>query len=145
MHKELERAIGELRVNHTDKEIAGALSEYFQIVKNVSYDYTDNATAKDIREDHPELGFMDDEEIEEIEEILKQAAVMRQKREERKKPDYREFMERCIKAHMEAFEEWPYGAVKSFFEDEDGNFCIRYQGGMYWHYRETGKGDIEWW
>jgi len=33
MHKELERAIGELRVNHTDKEIAGALSEYFQIVK----------------------------------------------------------------------------------------------------------------
>ena len=78
MHKELERAIGELRVNHTDKEIAGALSEYFQIVKNVSYDYTDNTTVKDIREDHPELGFMDDEEIE---EILEQATVMRQKRE----------------------------------------------------------------
>ena len=66
MYKELERAIGELRVNHTDKEITGALSECFQIVKNVSYDYTDNATAKDIREDHPELGFMDDGEIVEI-------------------------------------------------------------------------------
>ena len=78
MYKELERAIGELRANHTDKEITGALSECFQIIKNVSYDYTDNATVKDIREDHPVLGFMDDEEIE---EILKQVTVMRQKRE----------------------------------------------------------------
>lgn len=33
MYKALEQCIGELRVNHTDKEIAGALSEYFQIVK----------------------------------------------------------------------------------------------------------------
>lgn len=74
MYRELERCIGELRVNHTDKEIAGVLSEYFQIVKNVSYDYTDNATVKDIREDHPELGFMDNDEIE---EILRQASIMR--------------------------------------------------------------------
>lgn len=142
MYKELNECISELREMHTDKEIAGALSEYFQIVKNVSYDYTDNATVKDIREDHPELDFMDDDEIE---EILKQAGTMRHKRETYKRSDYREFMERCIKAHMEAFEDWPYGAVERFFEDEDGNFCIRYQGGMYWHYRETGKGDIEWW
>ena len=77
MHKGLEQCIGELRVNHTDKEIAGALSEYFQIVKNVSYDYTDNATVKDIREDHPELGFMDDDEIE---GILRQVRIMRDKR-----------------------------------------------------------------
>ena len=78
MYKALEQCIGDLRVNHTDKEITGVLSECFQIIKNVSYDYTDNATVKDIREDHPELGFMDDEEIE---EILKQATAMRQKRE----------------------------------------------------------------
>ena len=58
MYKALEQCIGELRVNHTDKEITGVLSECFQIIKNVSYDYTDNATVKDIREDHPELGFM---------------------------------------------------------------------------------------
>lgn len=78
MYKALKQCIGELRVNHTDKEITGALSECFQIIKNVSYDYTDNATVKDIREDHPALGFMDDEEIE---EIPKQATAMRQKRE----------------------------------------------------------------
>lgn len=78
MYKALEQCIGELHINHTDKEITGALSECFQIIENVSYDYTDNATVKDIREDHPELAFMDNEEIE---EILKQATVMRQKRE----------------------------------------------------------------
>ena len=101
MYREIEQCIGELRVNHTDKDIAGALSEYFQIVKSVSYDYTGTVTVADLRADHPELNFMDDEEIE---GILEQAEVMRQKREERKKPDYREFMERCIKAH-EIF--WP--------------------------------------
>ncbi len=78
MYKEIERCIGELRVNHTDKEIAGAFSEYFQIVKSVSYDYTDAATVAELRADHPELSFMDDDEIE---EILEQAKVMRHKRE----------------------------------------------------------------
>lgn len=33
MYKELNECISELREMHTDKEIAGALSEYFQIVK----------------------------------------------------------------------------------------------------------------
>ena len=221
MYKALEQCIGELRVNHTDKEITGALSECFQIIKNVSYDYTDNATVKDIREDHPELGFMDDEEIE---EILKQATAMRQKREpdeaeqltiediqelfernknwcgegsERQrdwiemaavndrtieeiagmiwvcsagvhidhiKRTMREYlkekgsvsmkdasgydvdlMEECVAEHMAAFEAWPYGDVKKVEMDKDGDLCIHYTGGMYWHYRKSRDGDIEWW
>lgn len=221
MYKELERAIGELRVNHTDKEITGALSECFQIIKNVSYDYTDNATVKDIREDHPVLGFMDDEEIE---EILKQVTVMRQKREpdeaeqltiediqelfrrnrdwcgegsERQrdwiemaavndrtieeiagmiwvcsagvhidhiKKTMREYLkekgsvsmkdasgydvdlvEECVAVHMSAFGVWPYGDVKKVEMDKDGNLRIHYTGGMYWHYRKSRDGDIEWW
>ena len=77
MYREIEQCIGELRVNHTDKDIAGALSEYFQIVKSVSYDYTGTVTVADLRADHPELNFMDDEEIE---EILEQAGTMRRKR-----------------------------------------------------------------
>ena len=60
MYRKIEQCIGELRVNHTDKDIAGALSEYFQIVKSVSYDYTSIATVADLRADHPELNFMDD-------------------------------------------------------------------------------------
>lgn len=58
--------------------------------------------------------------------------------------DYRAFMEKCIKAHMAAFEDWPYGPVTKVFEDESGDFCIRYQGGMYWRYKEE-KGEITWW
>ena len=144
MHKELQQCIGELRVNHTDKEIAGALSEYFQIVKNVSYDYTDNATVKDIREDHPELGFMDDDEIE---EILEQATVMRRKRAPQ---CYRtdgydvEFMEKCLREHMDTFCDWPYGDVKKVEVDRDGNLCIHYTGGMYWHYKRKDE-EIVWW
>lgn len=221
MYKALEQCIGELRANHTDKEITGALSECFQIIKNVSYDYTDNATVKDIREDHPELGFMDDEEIE---EILKQATAMRQKREpdeaeqltiediqelfernknwcgegsERQrdwiemaavndrtieeiagmiwvcsagvhidhiKKTMREYLkekgsvsmkdasgydvdlvEECVAVHMSAFGVWPYGDVKKVEMDKDGNLRIHYTGGMYWHYRKSRDGDIEWW
>ena len=221
MYKALEQCIGELRVNHTDKEITGVLSECFQIIKNVSYDYTDNATVKDIREDHPELGFMDDEEIE---EILKQATAMHQKREpdeaeqltiediqelfernknwcgegsERQrdwiemaavndrtieeiagmiwvcsagvhidhiKKTMREYLkekgsvsmkdasgydvdlvEECVAVHMSAFEVWPYGDVKKVEMDKDGDLRIHYTGGMYWHYRKSRDGDIEWW
>ncbi len=144
MHKELERAIGELRVNHTDKEIAGALSEYFQIVKNVSYDYTDNATAKDIREDHPELGFMDDGEIV---EILEQAKTMRRKRAPQcyHTDGYDvEFMEKCVAEHMDAFIDRPYGDVKKVEVDRDGNLRIHYTGGMYWHYKRKDE-EIVWW
>lgn len=222
MYKALEQCIGELRVNHTDKEITGVLSECFQIIKNVSYDYMDNATVKDIREDHPELGFMDDGEIE---EILRQAKMMRRERgleatedgylaiediQElfRRNRDWgdagsdqqrdqieiaavndrtieevagmiwvcsagvhidhikrtmREYlkekgsapmkdagydvdlMEECVAEHMAAFEAWPYGDVKKVEMDKDGDLCIHYTGGMYWHYRKSRDGDIEWW
>lgn len=144
MYRDLERAIGELRVNHTDKDIAEALSEYFQIVKSVSYDYTDAATVEDIRADHPELNFMDDEEIE---EILEQAEAMRQKRgPQRYRTDGYDvgFMEECVERHMAAFEKWPYGDVKKVEVDKDGILRIHYTGGMYWHYKE-GDGSIIWW
>lgn len=74
MHRELERAIGELRVNHTDKEIARMLSIYSKIVRNVAEEHTDGATGSDIRADHPELAFMDDRQIK---GILVQAKAIR--------------------------------------------------------------------
>ena len=144
MQRELEQCIGELRVNHTDKEIAGALSEYFQIVKNVSEDYTDASTVADIRTDHPELGFMDDDEIE---EILEQARTIRRKTDpQRYHTDGYDvgFMERCVDTHMEAFCDWPYGDVKKVEVDRDGILRIHYTGGMYWRYKEE-DGGIIWW
>lgn len=142
MYRELERAIGELRVNHTDKEITRVFCQHSRIVKGVSEEYTGSATVEDIRADHPELSFMDDDEIE---EILEQAKVMRRKRE----PHFRtygyevDFMEDCVKAHRASFEDgWPYGDVEKAEVDRDGNLRIHYVGGMYWHYKEEDGGII---
>ena len=47
-------------------DLGSALAEYAAIVKGVAEEYGGNATIKAIRTDHPELDFMDDDEIEEI-------------------------------------------------------------------------------
>lgn len=58
----------------------------------------------------------------------------------------REFIDRCIKAHKAAFEEWPYGEMQKAWVDEAGNLCIRYAGSdLFWHYKEDSKGSIIWW
>lgn len=54
------------------------------------------------------------------------------------------FVGRCIKTHMAAFEEWPHGPMKEIWTDEDGYLCIRYMDGRYWHYKEE-NGEIIWW
>lgn len=41
------------------------------------------------------------------------------------------FAGRCIKAHMEAFEEWPHGPMKETRTDEEGYLCIRYTDGTH--------------
>jgi hypothetical protein len=47
--------------------MVGALKEYAAIVKGTREEYTQQElTVKVVREDHPKLDFMDDEEIQEI-------------------------------------------------------------------------------
>lgn len=76
MYKILEQCIGELRVNHTDRDVTEMVHALFQIAKDAAGEYTDNVTVAQLRADRPELGFMDDDEIE---EILEQAKTMRHK------------------------------------------------------------------
>lgn len=47
--------------------------------------------------------------------------------------------------HRKAFEN-PYklGEVKKVWNDEDGNFCILYTTGKWYHYRMNGE-NLEWW
>lgn len=57
----------------------------------------------------------------------------------------REDMENLARAnyarHKEAFEEWREGEpIKAWF-DFEGNFCIEYESGKWWHYNDKG----EWW
>lgn len=50
---------------------------------------------------------------------------------------------KCYKMHKAAWENWPYGEpVKTWFDD-DGNFCIEYESGEWYHYNE--KGELWWW
>lgn len=76
MANKLHECVTELRRNHTNREIGGALSEYFQIVKGVAAEYTDDVTVGDLRHDHSELSFMDNDELE---DILKHAKAWRHK------------------------------------------------------------------
>ncbi len=68
---ELKKCINELQETHTNSEMGQALYEYSQIVNNVAEDYNDDTTVEELRSEHPELDFMDDEEIEEILELAR--------------------------------------------------------------------------
>ena len=49
--------------------------------------------------------------------------------------------EQCYTQHKAAWENWPNGEpVKTWF-DAEGNICIEYENGKWWHYNEDG----EWW
>ena len=67
---ELKKCINKLQENHTNSEIGQALYEYSQIVSSVAEDYNDD-TMEELRSEHPELDFMDDEELEEILELAR--------------------------------------------------------------------------
>ena len=50
-------------------------------------------------------------------------------------------IERTILAHHEAFGKWEEGDRVEMWKDENGNTCVRYESGKWWHYNEKG----EWW
>ena len=43
--------------------------------------------------------------------------------------------------HKSAWEKWENGEPVKAWWDSDGNLCIEYASGKYWHYNEKG----EWW
>ena len=43
--------------------------------------------------------------------------------------------------HKQAFEAWQEGDIDKVWIDADGNLCIQYQSGRWWHYNDLG----EWW
>ena len=60
--------------------------------------------------------------------------------------DEKALEEYCFKAHKEAFENWPYGNPVKNWTDEEGNFCIEYEGGKWYHYAvKWATGEVEWW
>lgn len=52
---------------------------------------------------------------------------------------------RYMEEHKKAFEVWSDGAIKEVWTDKDGNLCIKYESGNWWHYKKKDNGEIEWW
>lgn len=50
----------------------------------------------------------------------------------------------AYQTHKSYFENWYYGKPVESWRDKDGNLCIRYQSGRWFHYRQN-KGRLECW
>lgn len=47
--------------------------------------------------------------------------------------------------HLQAYhDEWTNGEPVKAWYDIDGNLCVEYESGQWWHYRETAEG-LQWW
>lgn len=55
------------------------------------------------------------------------------------------FLEEKAKEHFEnhkqVFENWQEGEIEKIWLDAEGNICIEYESGNWWHYNDKG----EWW
>lgn len=51
---------------------------------------------------------------------------------------------KCYHKHRDAAGTWEHGFPEKSWIDGDGNLCIRYLDGKWWHYKES-NGEIEWW
>lgn len=47
--------------------------------------------------------------------------------------------------HRSLFENWEYGEIKETWKDADGNTCIKYTSGNWWHYTVDKNGNIIFW
>ena len=84
MNQELRTCIEALEKTQSRASIGQALAEYARLVWSVADDYDDTVTVQKLRADHPELDFMEDDELE---EVLAQAKLERAKRAKKDKPE----------------------------------------------------------
>ncbi len=56
-----------------------------------------------------------------------------------------ETVTKCTEAHMKAVEKWPYGRMTDYWTDQEGNLCIRYMTGKWFHYIIDSTGAVHWW
>lgn len=45
----------------------------------------------------------------------------------------------CYSRHKQAFENWNEGEPVKVWFDFNGNLCIEYESGNWWHYNEKGE------
>lgn len=57
----------------------------------------------------------------------------------------REIAKSYSQLHIEQCENWEEGEIASYWRDQNGVLCIKYQSGKWWHYRLWEPGGIEYW
>lgn len=82
-NQELRACVEALEKTQSKASIGQTLAEYVRLVQSVADDYDDTATVQELRADHPELDFLEEDELE---ELLAQASVERTKRARKDKP-----------------------------------------------------------
>lgn len=55
-----------------------------------------------------------------------------------------ELIERAYQCHCSSKEEWQEGQPVESWIDANGDICIRYESGEYWHYKPMVDGFM-WW
>ena len=53
--------------------------------------------------------------------------------------------EYCMKAHKQIFENWIEGKIDKCWADEEGNTCVSYESGNWWHYSIKDGEVTKWW
>lgn len=62
-----------------------------------------------------------------------------------KKTTIEELTELAYRRHKAGFGEWREGEpVKSWYDD-DGNICVEYESGKWWHYKDLDLPFPTWW
>lgn len=54
-------------------------------------------------------------------------------------------IEKIYQIHKCAYENWKEGAPVESWSDEQGNICIKYESGNWWHYNFESNGELIWW
>ncbi len=61
------------------------------------------------------------------------------------KTELKQLAELAMKKHKAVVSNWREGRIKKVWQDEDGNLCVEYNSGHWWHYRNLDKPVPEWW
>lgn len=83
-NQELRACVEALEKTQSKASIGQAFAEYARLVWSIADDYDNTATVQELRAGHPDLDFMEDDELE---EVLAQASVERVKRAKKDKPE----------------------------------------------------------
>ena len=61
-----------------------------------------------------------------------------------KRKELESLANRCADTHSLSVEEWTEGEPVKGWQDVDGNICVEYASGAWWHYKWTPEG-LQWW